>query len=133
MSVSESIRSFVDKQSIISLATVSSDGKPNAAPMFWKLWYDDNTLMVFDNFMRTTKENIVSTKLTSVSVWNAESGEAYKLKGKAEYFTEGIYMNTAIAHMESSKPGSRPKGVVVIHVSEVYSQTPGDHAGELLK
>jgi len=133
MSVSESVRSFVDKQPIVSLATVSSDGTPNVAPMYWKLWYGDDTLLVLDNYMRTTKANILSTKLTSVSVWNAESGEAYQLKGKAEYFTEGIHMDAAVAHMEKHKPGSRPKGVVVMRVSEVYSQAPGEHAGELLK
>ena len=133
MSVSENVRNFVDQQPIVALATSAADGTPNVAPIFWKLWYDDSTLMLLDNYMKATKANIKSTGRASVSVWNAESGEAYQLKGAAEYFSEGLHMDAAVAHMDKQKPGTRPKGVVVLRIGQVCVQTPGEHAGEPLE
>ncbi len=133
MSVADSVRDFVDKQPIVALATASPEGTPNTAPMFWKMWYDDRTLLVLDNYMNTTKTNIKATGQASVSAWNAESSEGYQVKGAAEYFTEGDHMEAAVAHMEKQKPGARPKGVVVLRIAEVYVQTPGEHAGELFE
>jgi len=123
----------VDQQPIVALATVAPDGTPNVAPMFWKLWYDDDTLLLLDNYMRATKANVKATGKASVSVWNSDSGEAYQLKGTAEYFTEGVCMDAAAAYMDRQKPGASPKGVVVIRIGQVYVQTPGEHAGEPLE
>lgn len=133
MSVSDSVRKFVDEQPIVALATAAADGMPNVAPIFWKFWYDDGTMLLLDNYMRNTKANIAATRKASVSAWNTESGEGYQLKGTAEYVSEGLYMDAAVAHMDAQKPGARPKGVVVIRVAQIYTQTPGEHAGELLK
>jgi predicted pyridoxine 5'-phosphate oxidase superfamily flavin-nucleotide-binding protein len=133
MLVSDSVRNFVDQQSIVALATAAPEQMPNVAPIFWKFWYDEHTLLLLDNYMKTTKANIKATGTASVSVWNAESGEAYQLKGTAEYFTKGLHMDAAVAHMEKSKPGKRPKGVVVLRVSQIYIQAPGENAGEALK
>lgn len=133
MSVSENVRNLVDQQPIVALATAAPDGTPNAAPIFWKLWYDDSTLLLLDNYMNATKANIKATGKASVSVWNAESGEGYQLKGAAEYFSEGLHMDVAAAHMDKQKPGARPKGVVILRVAQVYVQTPGEQAGEPLE
>ena len=133
MSVSENVRNLMDQQPIVALATAASDGTPNVAPIFWKLWYDDSTLLLLDNYMKTTKANIKSTGTASVSVWNAESGEAYQLKGTAEYLSEGLHMDAAVAHMDKEKPGTRPKGVVVLRIAQIYVQTPGENAGEPLE
>jgi uncharacterized protein len=132
MAASEKVRSFLEEQAIFALATVASDGTPNVAPMYWKLWHGDDTLLVLDNYMKTTMNNIKATGVASVAVWNAESGEAYQLKGTAQHLTEGPFMDAAVAHMEKNKPGSKPKGVVVLTVSKVYCQQPGEHAGEIL-
>ena len=133
MSVSDNVRNLVDQQPIVALATAALDGTPNVAPIFWKLWYDDSTLLLLDNFMRTTKANIKAMGQASVSAWNAESGEGYQLKGKAEYLSEGPYMDASVAHIEKQKPGTRPKGVVVLRIDQVYTQSPGEHAGELMQ
>lgn len=133
MSVSDSVRKLVDQQPIVALATVASDGTPNVAPMFWKLWYNDDTLLILDNYMKTTKANVKATRMASLSVWNAESGEGYQLKGTAEYFSEGLHMDAAVAHMTTQKPGARPKGVVVMRIDRIFVQTPGENAGEPLQ
>lgn len=133
MSVSDNVRSLVDQQPIVALATAAPDGTPNVAPIFWKLWYDDSTLLLLDNYMKATKTNITATGKASVSAWNSESGEGYQVKGTAEYFSEGLHMDAAVAHMDKQKPGTRPKGVVVLRVNQVYVQTPGEHAGEPLE
>jgi predicted pyridoxine 5'-phosphate oxidase superfamily flavin-nucleotide-binding protein len=133
MSVADNVRDFVDQQAIVALATVASNGTPNVAPMYWKLWYDDKTLLLLDNYMKTSKANVLATGKASLSAWNAELGEGYQLKGTAEYFSEGLHMDAAVAYMDKQKPGSCPKGVVALTVTHVYIQTPGDHAGDLLE
>lgn len=132
MSVSEDVRNLIDQQRIAALATVAADGTPNVAPIHWKCWYNGDTLLLLDNYMKSTKVNIQTTGKASVSIWNEESGEAYQLKGKASYCSDGPPMKAAIAHMDKQKPGKRPKGVVVLQVEKVYNQKPGEHAGELL-
>lgn len=133
MTIPDSVRSLVDQQAIVVLATAAADGTPNAAPIYWKFWYDDSTLLLLDNYMKTTKANICSTKRASVSAWDAASGVGYQVKGDADYLTEGVYMDAAVAHMSSKKPGGSPKGVVVLKVSKIFIQTPGDTAGDLLQ
>jgi predicted pyridoxine 5'-phosphate oxidase superfamily flavin-nucleotide-binding protein len=123
------IREFVDHQALVALATASADGTPNVAPMFWKVWHDETTLLVLDNFMRTTKANILATGRASISAWDAASGTAYQLKGTAEYVTDGPYFTAGAAHMATQKPGQQPKGVMVLHVTAVFTQQPGAHAG----
>jgi len=130
--VSKDIREFTTNQSIVVLATVSTEGAPNVAPMAWKVWYDDTTLLILDNYMNATRANVQNTGKASVSAWNAESDTAYQLKGTAEYANRGPYMEKGIDHMSSKKPGASPRGVVVLHVQAVYSQKPGDQAGELI-
>ncbi|MHB1461503.1 MAG: pyridoxamine 5'-phosphate oxidase family protein [Armatimonadota bacterium] len=133
MSVPETVRDLIDQQAIVALATAAADGTPNAAPIYWKFWYDDCTLLLLDNYMKTTKANVRTTKRASVSAWDAASGVGFQVKGDAEYLTEGIYMDAAVAHMKSKKPGASPKGVVVLKVSQIFIQTPGENAGELLQ
>lgn len=123
------IREFVDQHAIVALATAHIDGTPNVAPMFWKVWFDEATLLVLDNFMRTTKANILATGMASVAAWDTASGTAYQIKGTAEYVTDGPYYTAGASHMAERKPGQQPKGVVVLHVTSVYTQQPGAHAG----
>jgi len=126
------IREFVDQQAIVALATAAADGTPNVAPMFWKVWHDEATLLVLDNFMHATKANVLATGRASVSAWDAASGTAYQIKGTAEYVTDGPYYTAGAAQMAAKKPGQQPKGVVVLHVTAVYTQQPGEQAGCLL-
>jgi len=131
--VQDSVRKLFTDQPLVALATTSADGTPNVAPMFWKLWHDDSTLLVLDNFMNETKANIQATSKACLSAWNAEPGEAYKIKGSAEYLTDGIYMVKGSEFMASQRPGEQPRGVIVIHVKEVYNQKPGEGAGNLIE
>ena len=130
--VAPAIRDFVDQQAIVALATAAADGTPNVAPMFWKVWYDETTLLVLDNYMRATKANVLATGRASVSAWDAASGLAYQLKGTVDYVTDGPYYAAAAAHMAAKKPGQQPKGVVVLDVTDVFTQQPGAEAGSRL-
>jgi predicted pyridoxine 5'-phosphate oxidase superfamily flavin-nucleotide-binding protein len=129
----DSVRKLFIDQPIVALATTSADGTPNVAPMFWKLWHDDSTLLVLDNYMNQTKANIQATSKACVSAWNAETGDAYKIKGRAQYVTDGIYMERGSEFMASQRPGEQPQGTIVIYVEEIYSQKPGTDAGTLLE
>jgi|GEM_PF-196487 len=131
-SVAPAIRDFIDQQTIVALATAGADGAPNVAPMFWKVWYDEATLLVLDNFMRTTKANVLATGKASVSAWDAAADFAYQLKGTADYVTDGPYYAAAAAHMAAKKPGQQLKGVVVLDVTDVFTQQPGATAGSRL-
>jgi predicted pyridoxine 5'-phosphate oxidase superfamily flavin-nucleotide-binding protein len=130
--IAPQVREFVDRQPILALATSAPDGTPNVAPMFWKVWFDTDTLLILDNYMRTSSANILATGTASVAAWDSASGMAYQLKGTAHYVTEGPYYQAGAAQMAAKKPGEHPKGVVVLHVRAAYIQQPGPLAGRLV-
>ena len=67
-----------------------------------------------------------------MSFWDAGSEEAYKMKGLAKYYTQGIIFDEGKKHIQKKNPNRMPKGVIEIQVTEIYLLTPGPDAGKRL-
>lgn len=130
VNISESIKAFFNKQALVAFGTADKNGIPNVVPIFWKMIYDDDTILLIDNFMKQTKHNILFNKQVCISVWDPETEEAYKLKGIATYHTKGEVYNNGKKFIQSKKPDRVPKGVVEVKITEVYSIKPGLEAGK---
>ncbi len=87
----------------MALATSTRSGEPNVAPMGQCWRYSDNEMVIGDFFMKVTKTNIQENGTVSFTVWDDVSRAGYKFKG-----------------------------VVLIHVKEVYDMKPGPTAGQLI-
>ena len=132
MVIPDEVKSLFKKQSLVSFATVDEKGNPNVVPIFWKSILDEERILLIDNFMRMSKNNILKNNSVCVAFWDSETEEAYKIKGEATYHIEGMIYERGKEFIQSKKPEQVPKGVVEIKVKEVYIIKPGPDAGKRL-
>lgn len=109
------------------LATSDAQGVPNAVPIFFTRVCDDGRLLLVDNFMRKTIDNIAANPRVSVSVWNGKTG--FQFKGTATVETAGALFDSAVAQVQEKRPQMQPKGAVVVTVEAIYTTTSGPDAG----
>ena len=130
MAIPSKVKELFNKQGLVAVGTASPEGVPNVVPILWKKILDDDTIILIDNFMKTTKENLQRNKNVCISFWDAKTEEAYKIKGTARYHTDGPVYNEGKKFIQLKKPDRVPKGVVEIKVSQIFDITPGPNAGK---
>lgn len=109
----EEIKGKIEKATV-AIATVGKNNRPhNIAIMYPKV--KDGKLIVTDNFMKTSVENIKQNGFVSLIFWEGEEG--YRIDGKAEYFSSGKWLDFVKALEENNEFPA--KGAVVINVEEV--------------
>ena len=121
--ISDEMKKLLNETAIWVLATVGTDGMPNAVPIHYTGVLDDDSLMLVDNFMKKTLANIQANQKVSVSVWKEETG--FQFKGTARIETSGVHFDAA---KELVKEGN-PKGVVIVDIASIYQTSPGPEAG----
>ena len=117
------MKKLLTETDIWVLATSEIDGMPNAVPIYFTKVLDDNRLMLVDNFMKKTLNNIQANPRVSVSVWNDKTG--FQFKGAAHIETSGVNFD---AGKEMVKQGS-PKGIVIVDIESIFITSPGPEAG----
>ena len=116
---------------VMAPATSSRQGESNVAPMQQCWWFDEETLVVGDFFMKKTMENILENIMASAAVWEQDPREGCKSTRSAKYLTMGPEYALANCEMHKAKPDKNFKGVVVIRVERVYDIKSGPTAGQL--
>lgn len=115
-----------------AFATCSKDGVPNVMATSMKQAYDDETVLISDQYMKKTLANIRENPRGALTVWDETSG--YQVKGTLTYEDEGpLYESIAAqvkAILSSMGYDFTSKGVCFLHVEEVYTITPGPNAGD---
>ena len=132
MNLPHEVKKLFNKQIVVAFATADKEGNPNVVPIYWKTTLNDGTILLLDNFMKQTKQNIQENRKVCVSFWNPDPEEAYKIKGTATYYSEGAIYEKGKEFMQSKKPGQVPKGIVEIQVEEIYTIKSGPDAGKRL-
>lgn len=113
----EELKDKIEK-AIVAVATVNKEEKPhNIAIMYAKV--KDNKIIITDNYMRTTIENIKNNPSISLVFWEGEESKerGWRIDGKAEYHDSGKWLDF-VKGLEENK-GYPAKGAVVINVEEV--------------
>ena len=114
-----------------AVATVGEAGMPNVICSSMKQAYDDETVLISDQYMRKTLANVRAGSKMAVSVWDETHG--YQVKGSVEYENEGERYESIAAQvheiLSSMGYDFYSKGICWLHVEEVCSLTPGDEAG----
>jgi len=117
-----------------AVATCNAQGVPNVVCCSMKQAWDDETVMISDQYMNKTLANVLENPHMSVSVWDETHG--YQVKGTVVYENEGPLYEQIAAQVHSILSGMGydyySKGVCWLHVDEVYSITPGPDAGAKL-
>lgn len=104
------------EQNYVAFATASVGGVPNVIPVACVKVVGKNQVIVTDNFMKHTKENLEENNNVCLAVWNQKE-EGYKLIGKAKYFSSGKWLKF-VKQMPENK-GLSAKGAILVTVSKV--------------
>jgi len=130
--ITEEMKQVIGEVKVFAVATVSKDGEPNVVPIaFGKVLGEDEILLV-DNFMKKTMENLQTNPRVAVSVWKAGDSKGYQFKGDVRIETSGRNFEDGVKMVKAKEPKLSPKAAVIVKVKSIYSITPGPDAGKLI-
>ena len=115
--ISSRQKELLEKEAV-AVATINSDGSPNVIAIGFAKVVNDTTIVITDNFMKTTVENVKREPRICLAVWTKDWEEGYKFTGIAVYETEGKWA-TFVKNMKENK--SFPaKGAIVVSVEKIF-------------
>ena len=100
----------------VVFTTVSADGTANSIYATCVSKYNDETLVVADNYFDKTKKNILSGS-KGVILFITEENKAYQVKGSIQYCTEGAIFDDMKKWNSKKHPGH---AAAALKVEEVY-------------
>lgn len=100
----------------IAFSTIDNTNKPNVIAVAAVKVVSDNQILITDNFMKQTKENLAFNNNICLAVWDKD-WNGYKITGTAQYFTEGKWKQF-IENMPENK-GLSAKGAIIIDISNL--------------
>ena len=106
-----------NRKGAVVLTTVDASGVANSIYATCVSKFDDETLVVADNYFDKTKKNILAGNKTGVLLFITEEDKAYQIKGTLEYHKEGEIFDDMKTWNPEKHPGH---AAAVIKVEEVY-------------
>jgi len=116
MKINESQKNLLETK-VVSLATTNDDGTPNVIPVADVKVADDCQIIITDNFMKQTADNIKNNPNICLATWSDDWKEGYKLIGKAEYHITGKWANF-VKNMKENK-GLAAKAALICKISKI--------------
>ena len=109
-------------------ATSANDRTPNVVPIGAFRVLDDATLLISDQFFTKTLRNLQENPKAALSWWGEKGG--FQIKGTVTIHTEGGIWQQDVAWMKELRPTLKPKGAVVLKITDVYAVVPGTEPGK---
>ena len=110
-------KAWDEREGAIVLTTVDSQGKPNSIYATCVKKWNNEKLVVADNYFSKTRANILGGSRAAILFITADN-KAFQVKGVLEYQTEGEIFDDMKQWLDPKHPGH---AAVVLHVEEVYS------------
>ena len=101
-----------------AFATVIKNNKPNVIAVAFIKVVSKNQILITDNYMKQTKENLLKNKNVCLAVWDRK-WQGYKLIGRAKYYTKGKWKNF-VKKMKENK-GLPAKGAIIVKVLKIIA------------
>lgn len=114
--ITEAQKKLIESKAM-AVSTVNADGTPNVIPIGFAKVVTENQIVITDNFMRQTAENIQRSPGICLAVWSDDWEEGYKFVGKAAYETSGQWFD--LVKMMKENEGMPAKAAVVVTVEQV--------------
>ena len=105
------------RKDAIVLTTVDKDGVPNSIYATCVSKYDEETIVVADNYFDKTQKNILAGSKGSV-LFNTDEGASFQIKGRIEYLKDGPVFEDMKKWNPTKHPGH---AAAALKVEEVYS------------
>lgn len=119
--INEGIKNMIENNAM-GLATINKEGNPHNIAVAYVKVISKNQLIISDNYLKETIENIKSNPNIALVVWHSnwkENCVGYELRGKAEYFTNGKWIDF-IKKIPANK--EEPcKGAILITLNKIKS------------
>ena len=106
-----------NRKGAIVLTTVAADGVANSIYATCVSKFDDETLVVADNYFDKTRKNILSGSEKGVILFITEEDKAYQVKGTLKYHTDGPVYDDMKKWNSDQHPGV---AALALKVEEVY-------------
>jgi hypothetical protein len=149
--LTEHVKQLIKQQPVVAVATSDGLGRPNVSPKAVLRILDDDKLVFADLFSLKTRANLGVAPYLALAVVDAQAGEGYQIKGRAELLEEGpLYeqvadllarsghgplpmelwfekaaRGTMAALGRAGRSPAPPRHVVVLHVEEIWNLAPG--------
>ena len=121
--INEGIKNMIENNAM-GLATADKKGIPHNIAVAYVKVISKNQLLISDNYLKETLENIKTNNNVSLVVWAEKWKEnciGYELKGKAEYFRSGKWMD-AIKKIPVNE-GEPCKGAILVTINKIKPLT----------
>jgi hypothetical protein len=117
--INEELKKLIEENAL-AFATVDESGNPHCIAVAFVKVVSKNQILVTDNYMVETIENIQRNPHVALVVWNRDWEEncvGYELRGTAEYFTEGKWYEMVKQIPENE--GEPCKGAILITINKI--------------
>lgn len=108
------------EENALGLATTDKQGNPHNIAVAYVRVISKNQLVISDNYLKETLENIKLNNNVSLVVWAEKWKEAcigYELKGKAEYFASGKWIE--FIKKIPINQGEPCKGAILVTINKI--------------
>jgi len=110
-------KAWDDRKGPVVLTTVDTNGAPNAIYATCVSKFDEETIVIADNYFDKTRKNIL-TGSRGALLFITNEGKAFQVKGSIDYLKEG----SIFEDMKTWNPKQHPgHAAAVLKVEEVYS------------
>ena len=111
------VKKAISKQELFCVATSTSKGLPNVVYIKYLKVVDDQIILIADNYLNKTRDNILNNGKIAFAVLDDEKG-SFQIKGTARRLTEG----TMFDEVQKWVPEKLPRvAAVVMRVDEIYN------------
>ena len=117
MEITEDIKNLIEENGVC-FATVNEFNQPHIIIVADIKIISKNQILIADNFMKNTVENLKNNNNVSIIAWDkkiAQDSLAYEIIGEAQYFSEGKWKEEA--HQIDSD--CETKGAIIITVTKI--------------
>ncbi|MBN1973208.1 MAG: pyridoxamine 5'-phosphate oxidase family protein [Sedimentisphaerales bacterium] len=112
----DEVKKAISQQEYFPVATSSGTGVPNVAYIKYLKVIDDKTVLIADNYLSKTRDNILNNGKIAFVVLNSDKG-SYQIKGTSERFEKGPMYDEVQRWVPERFPRA---AAVVIKVEEIY-------------
>jgi len=113
----EEVKKAISKQEVFPVATCNQNRIPNVVYIKYLKVVDDRTVLIADNFLNKTRNNILSNGNIAFVVRDDEKG-SFQIKGTAERLTEGDTFDEVQKWVSDKLPRA---AAIVMNIEEVYN------------
>jgi len=111
------IKEMIEKNPL-ALSTTNKEGKPHVIAVTDVKLIDENQLLIGNNFMKKTIDNIKNNPNVSLAVWDNKKGskaEGYGIDGIAEYYEKGKFLDM----IKKIHQGCPARGAIVVNIKKI--------------